>query len=80
MARPHNGVLLDVTINGRQSSVERQSESRHCEGCDPEIICEGMSSAAVVDAVTSWHDDTHPGAFTFCDREPCRAVRMAGEQ
>lgn len=79
MARPLDGVLLDATVNGRRPRVERQPESHYCEGCDPEIACEGVSVADAVDAVTRWHDDKHAGAFGFCDLEPCRAVGTAVE-
>jgi hypothetical protein len=33
----------------------------------------GNTEAAKV--VANWHDDHHPGAFAFCDLQPCDAVR-----
>lgn len=27
-----------------------------------------------LETVSAWHNDTHTGAFMFCDAEPCHAI------
>lgn len=31
--------------------------------------------ATVMDVIERWHNDTHPGAFRFCDHSPCVELR-----
>ncbi len=31
----------------------------------------------VAAVVANWHDDTHAGAFSMCQEQPCEAVRDA---
>lgn len=41
-----------------------------------EYVENPTGEAAIVNVLTHWHNDTHPGSFSVCDQQPCHAVRM----
>lgn len=55
--------LLDAT----DTQIDRPADPIHGMGY------QGTSPAARV--VRNWHNETHPGAFSTCDLQPCDAVR-----
>lgn len=40
--------------------------TRHTNGMD--------KLTKVLMTVENWHNETHPGTFRFCDKQPCHAI------
>lgn len=49
-------------------------EADHCGGDD--CICD--LAEPYLEAMRAWHNDQHPGVFSWCEERPCRDLREVG--